>query len=64
MAQKAAKEFAAQVLQKSGNRVAVVSFAYTGYGNGGPPGYVGDLDADTSIDIGFFQRLNRGDECN
>jgi len=56
-AQKAAKEFAAQVLQKSGNRVAVVSFAYTGVWKWWPPGYVGDLDADTSIDIGFSSDL-------
>lgn len=58
-AKTAAEEFAAQVLQKTDNRVAVVSFAYTGVWRWLPPGYIGDLAADTSVDINFSANLNQ-----
>ena len=58
-AKQAAKELAGQVLQNTANRVAVVSFAFKGVWSWWPFGYVGDLKADTSININFSNNLTQ-----
>ncbi|MDD3839160.1 MAG: VWA domain-containing protein [Clostridia bacterium] len=57
-AKQAARSFVQKVLENPNNRVAVVSYAYEGKWAWWPPGFVGDLGKDTTINCGFENNIN------